>query len=61
MRIIIGNGAAVHIAYVVGENVTGSLCNPYAWESARIRTTDAAATCSRCVKATRRAAELISE
>jgi hypothetical protein len=55
--ITIGNGTAIHIAYIVGENITGSLCNPYAWEKSRIRTTDAEATCPRCAKAVHRAAE----
>lgn len=55
--VTIGNGAAVHIGYFVGENVTGSLCNPFAWERSRVRLTDHEATCPRCEKAVRRAAE----
>jgi hypothetical protein len=59
MQVTIGNGTAVHTAYTVKGNVTGSLCNPYAWERSRVRATDAAATCPRCAKATNRAAELV--
>lgn len=56
-NVTIGQGAAVHVGYFVGENVTGSLCNPFAWQSSRVRVTDRPATCPRCAKATRRAAE----
>ena len=55
--VIIGNGTAVHTAYYVNENITGSLCNPFAWQSSRVRTTDAPATCPRCAKAIHRAAQ----
>lgn len=59
MTVSIGNGKAVHTAYTVGENVTGSLCNPYAWETSRVHVTDGlSATCPRCKAATRRAAEI---
>jgi hypothetical protein len=60
MNVTIGSGTAVHTAYTVKGNVTGSLCNPYAWERSRVRITDQAATCPRCAKATRRAAELVA-
>lgn len=61
MQVTIGSGKAIHTAYVVpGGNVTGSLCNPYAWERSRIRKTDAPANCPRCAKATRRAAQAAS-
>ena len=53
----IGQGSAVHVAYLVGGNVTGSLCNPYAWETSRVRASDRDATCPRCARATVRAAE----
>lgn len=57
-NVTIGNGTAVHIGYFVGEGrVTGSLCNPYAWQSSRVRLTDQPATCPRCAKAVHRAAE----
>jgi hypothetical protein len=55
--VTIGNGKAVHTGYFVGENITGSLCNPYAWQTSRVRMIDAPATCPRCAKATHRAAE----
>lgn len=55
--VTIGNGTAVHVGYFVGGNVTGSLCNPYAWQTSRVRLSDQPATCPRCAKATARAAE----
>jgi len=57
MNVTIGNGATVHIAYTFGTKVSGSLCNPYAWERSRVRVTEADANCLRCEKATRRATE----
>lgn len=52
-----GQGAAVHTAYFVGENVTGSLCDPSAYSSGkRYRLSDAAPTCKRCERATDRRA-----
>jgi hypothetical protein len=56
----IGNGTAVHVAYLVGDNLTGSLCNPYAWQSSRVRISHEPATCPRCAKATKRAAEQVA-
>lgn len=56
-QMTIGNGTAVHTAYYVNDNLTGSLCNPYAWESSRVRVTDAPATCPRCAKAIHRAVQ----
>jgi hypothetical protein len=53
--VTIGNGQRVHIAYHVGENVTGSLCNAFAWERSRIRPTDRPSDCPRCAVATKRA------
>jgi hypothetical protein len=62
MNVTIGQGKSVHIAYTVTNgNVTGSLCNPYAWERSRVRVIDAEATCPRCAKATNRAAELVAQ
>jgi hypothetical protein len=56
--ITIGSGTAVHVAYFLDdERISGSLCNPYAWEKSRIRVSDRPATCPRCAKATTRAAE----
>lgn len=57
----IGQGKAVHTAYTTSNgNLTGSLCNPYAWESSRVRLSDQAASCPRCAKATEREAEVRS-
>jgi hypothetical protein len=59
VNVTIGSGTAIHVAYTTPSgNLTGSLCNPYAWERSRVRVTDAAATCPRCAKATVRAAEV---
>lgn len=55
--VTIGQGKAIHVGYFVGGNVTGSLCNPYAWQTSRVRLSDQAATCPRCAKATQRAAQ----
>jgi hypothetical protein len=56
--ITIGRGKALHAPYRVGGNLTGSLCNPYAWETSRLTVTDGLVpTCPRCAKATTRAAE----
>lgn len=60
-NVTIGNGKAIHVGYFASSgNVTGSLCNPYAWESSRVRVIDAEATCPRCAKATNRAAEQVA-
>lgn len=53
----IGQGTAVHVAFYVGDNLAGSLCNPYAWERSRVRPSDQPATCPRCAKAIHRGAE----
>lgn len=54
----IGNGKSVHVAYMVGENMTGSLCDPYVYaKGSRMRATDAEANCPRCAKASKRGAE----
>jgi len=57
VTVTIGQGTSVHTAYFVGENITGSLCNPYAWESSRVRISDKPASCQRCAKAVHRAAQ----
>lgn len=50
--VTLGTGSATHIAYIVGEHYTGSLCDRGAWQSKRIRPAVGAdhATCSRCLK-----------
>lgn len=58
--VTLGQGTAVHSAYYVGENITGSLCNPFAWQRSRVRLSDRPATCPRCAKATDRAAQQVA-
>lgn len=49
----IGTGKSVHLAYYVGDKLTGTYCDRAAWESKRVRTIEGGAelaTCSRCAK-----------
>jgi hypothetical protein len=55
--VTIGAGTAVHIAYFVGDRVTGSACNPYAWQKSRVRISHDVPTCPRCAKAIHRTAQ----
>jgi hypothetical protein len=54
---IIGNGKGSHIPYTVEGRLTGSACNPYAWQTSHIRYTDRPVNCTRCAKAVHRAAQ----
>lgn len=55
----VGAGSSVHVAYLVGGTITGTLCSRAAWDRGgrRVRVVDEAPTCRRCAAAVRRSAE----